>query len=171
MEFVTLEENVVSWAEARKIIPNAKPEVQLLKTVEEYGEVAAALARNNVADLKDGIGDVLVTVIIANQLAEEPVSLSEIKDSINYLTFNENSNFSEIVVLGASSISGILNPVLFDAANTKTSLATLFLVLHLLAESVDSSLEECLELAYNVIKDRKGTLTAEGVFIKEEDIK
>lgn len=40
---------------------------QALKFFEESGEVAAALARNNMDALKDGIGDVVVTLIILAQ--------------------------------------------------------------------------------------------------------
>ena len=36
----------------------------MLKVIEEVGEVVAALARNNENDLRDGIGDVVVTLII-----------------------------------------------------------------------------------------------------------
>ncbi|PTF96715.1 MazG-like family protein [Staphylococcus chromogenes] len=40
---------------------------QFTKSVEEMGEVAGALCRNRKHDLKDGIGDVLVTLIILAQ--------------------------------------------------------------------------------------------------------
>lgn len=40
---------------------------QMLKVVEEVGEVAAALARNDQAELQDGIGDVFVTLVILAQ--------------------------------------------------------------------------------------------------------
>ena len=40
---------------------------QALKFFEEAGEVSAALARNNEADLKDAIGDTVVTLIILGQ--------------------------------------------------------------------------------------------------------
>ena len=36
---------------------------QLSKTTEELGEVASALNKNNITELKDGIGDVTVTLI------------------------------------------------------------------------------------------------------------
>ena len=36
----------------------------MLKVIEEVGEVVAALARNNENDLRDGIGDMVVTLII-----------------------------------------------------------------------------------------------------------
>ena len=40
---------------------------QYAKSSEEMGEVAAALCRNDVEELKDGIGDVVVTLIILAQ--------------------------------------------------------------------------------------------------------
>lgn len=45
----------------------AESSKQFLKVTEEVGEVAAALARSNKEDLKDGIGDVVVTLIILGQ--------------------------------------------------------------------------------------------------------
>jgi len=46
---------------------------QMLKVVEEVGETAGALAKNNRDELKDGIGDSFVTLIIlANQCGYTP---------------------------------------------------------------------------------------------------
>ncbi|OLF32103.1 hypothetical protein BSZ10_03725 [Staphylococcus aureus] len=41
--------------------------VQFAKQVEEMGEVAAALCRNDIDALRDGIGDVIVTLVILAQ--------------------------------------------------------------------------------------------------------
>lgn len=54
---------VEEWAR-EKNLDIAEPEKQMLKVVEEVGEVAAALARNNKNDLRHGIGDVVVTLVI-----------------------------------------------------------------------------------------------------------
>ena len=54
---------VEEWAR-EKNLDIAEPEKQMPKVVEEVGEVAAALARNNKNDLRDGIGDVVVTLVI-----------------------------------------------------------------------------------------------------------
>ncbi|MEB5950521.1 MazG-like family protein [Enterococcus innesii] len=58
-----LVELVEQWAK-KKGLDKADPSKQMLKVVEETGEVAAALARNDQVDLRDGIGDVVVTLII-----------------------------------------------------------------------------------------------------------
>ena len=40
---------------------------QYAKSSEEMGEVAAALCRNDINELRDGIGDVIVTLVILAQ--------------------------------------------------------------------------------------------------------
>lgn len=50
-----------------KGLDQADSSKQMLKVVEEVGEVAAALARGDQDMLRDGIGDVVVTLIILGQ--------------------------------------------------------------------------------------------------------
>lgn len=56
-------EKVEIWAED-KGLHNADPTKQALKFFEEAGEVASAMARSQEAELKDAIGDTIVTLII-----------------------------------------------------------------------------------------------------------
>ena len=91
----------IRWAEARQIIPNSTPQAQLLKTMEELGELVGAVVRGNREGAIDGFGDVMVTLILASAL-------------------------------------------------------------------MDIDLLEALESAYDEIKDRKGTMTPAGVFVKEQ---
>lgn len=100
MTFHELEALVVQWAKDRQIIPNSNPTAQLMKTLSELGELADATLKSNAAEIKDGVGDVLVTLILYCKLC------------------------------------GI-------------------------------NVTDCLASAYNEIKDRKGTLTPEGIFVKE----
>ena len=76
---------------------------QYAKSSEEMGEVAAALCRNDIDELRDGIGDVIVTLVI-------------------------------------------------------------------LAQQNNMTLYECLEQAYEEIKDRTGVMSKDGTFIKEQDL-
>ena len=100
MSFNAIELEVVRWGEARGIIQNSTPLAQFGKTVEEVRELGDALAKNDKAGTIDGIGDVLVTLVM---------------------------------------ICAIL----------------------------DLDMTKCFESAYNEIKDRKGFLNKNGVFIKE----
>jgi NTP pyrophosphatase (non-canonical NTP hydrolase) len=100
MTFQELEAAVVQWAKDRQIIPNSNPTSQLMKTLSELGELADATLKSDWAGIEDGVGDVLVTLILYCKLQ-------------------------------------------------------------------DISLVDCLRGAYDTIKDRKGTLTPEGIFVKE----
>lgn len=64
-----LVKQVEEWSFA-KGLNEAESSKQMLKVIEETGEVAAALARSNRDDLRDGIGDVVVTLIILAQQSD-----------------------------------------------------------------------------------------------------
>ena len=57
---------VEEWS-INKGLDKAESSKQFLKIAEEVGEVAAALARSDKDALRDGIGDVVVTLIILAQ--------------------------------------------------------------------------------------------------------
>ncbi len=107
--FKELELDVIRWAEARKIIPNSTPLAQGRKTLEEVGELleaaaglnalnrlvkmdpflvesaaVRALAAQLLGEFKDGVGDVLVTLINACALADVDLTecLAEAYDEI-----------------------------------------------------------------------------------------
>ena len=86
-----LEINVLRWAEARKIIPRSYPLAQVRKTLEETGELTEAATKlrllqslepylppevyveqcqQALKELKDAVGDVVVTLINACALAD-----------------------------------------------------------------------------------------------------
>lgn len=52
----------------------------------------------------------------------------------------------------------------------KDSLGDVFVVLTILSEQLGLELTDCVEYAYNQIKDRKGEMV-NGVFVKEQDLK
>lgn len=68
MNFEQLQERVVAWAAARRIIPNSTPMAQALKTAEEAVELLQALHKQDMKEVIDAYGDVLVTVIIGAEL-------------------------------------------------------------------------------------------------------
>lgn len=61
--FAQVEMLVIQWAEARKIIPNATPQAQLNKALEELAELFKAESQGRLPDIKDGVGDVVVCLI------------------------------------------------------------------------------------------------------------
>ncbi len=69
LSYSIIELDIIRWAEARKIIPNSTTEKQLLKCMEELGELVSATLKGNREAQIDGFGDVLVTLILAADLA------------------------------------------------------------------------------------------------------
>ncbi len=63
MNYRTTELEVIRWAEARGIIPNASPASQLLKAVSEMGELCDAEGKNDLDGIKDAVGDVVVCLV------------------------------------------------------------------------------------------------------------
>jgi len=55
--------NIEQWAK-NKGLEQARPEKQMLKVIEELGEVGSGMARGNLEAVKDGIGETIVTLII-----------------------------------------------------------------------------------------------------------
>lgn len=85
-DFNRLIKNVSLWAEDKGILHKDNATKQMLKVVEEVGETCSALAKGREEDIKDGIGDSFVTLIIlAEQLGMTPYEClesawNEIKD-------------------------------------------------------------------------------------------
>ncbi len=109
-------DNVIQWANDRKIIENSNPNAQFVKLAEEFGELAEGLSKNDPEKVVDSIGDMMVVLTI----------LSEIYARQNY------DEDAWQYVLGNTNV------------------------------------EKFFHNAYLTIKDRKGYLSAEGIFIKEE---
>lgn len=64
MSFAEHELKVIRWGEARGIVQNGKPMGQAIKTLEEVTELIDALHRDNLEDIQDAVGDVVVTLIM-----------------------------------------------------------------------------------------------------------
>jgi NTP pyrophosphatase (non-canonical NTP hydrolase) len=86
MSFDKLSDNVIEWAYDKGILERENAPKQMLKVLEEVGETAGALLKGNESELKDGIGDSFVTLIIlSRQLGLTPeecleAAWNEIKD-------------------------------------------------------------------------------------------
>ena len=63
-DYRILETLVIDWAKDKGILENGTPLKQSFKTLEEVGELINAVSTNNHLEIKDALGDVLVTIII-----------------------------------------------------------------------------------------------------------
>lgn len=123
--FRELEDLVIEWSKARKIIPHSTPCAQSRKNLEEAGELLEATAA--LKALRDVMA---MTPSLANNQA--------------------------FFMYYAATLDAVMD-ALGDNLVTLINVAAL----------ADLDLVKALQSAYNVIKDRKGTLRADGVFVKE----
>ena len=87
-------EKVELWAIERNI-ENGDPKIQLCKTLEELGEFAKAVNKNDKIGQIDGLGDTLVTlIIVAMQLK------LDVKECLNYA-------YNEIKDMKGKTIGGV----------------------------------------------------------------
>lgn len=79
-------ENVIKWADDKSLLHPGNASKQTMKCMEELGETAGAILKNDYEGIKDGIGDTFVTLIIlSKQLGLDPkeclqTAWNEIKD-------------------------------------------------------------------------------------------
>lgn len=59
---------ILDWGHEKGILSEGTKEKQSLKVLEEAGELVLAVGQNNLDDIKDGIGDVLVTLILLSNM-------------------------------------------------------------------------------------------------------
>jgi hypothetical protein len=165
---------IQEWAKERGIFDKSTPFHQLLKTHEEVGELIKACYDDDLPAIQDAIGDVMVTLInycyfvfknkgyaieiINARYMFDSFEWSSTKNYLVYITrlliilFNEefllqeNSNHTRNVFFRLSHISQLIEKI---------------------AQDNNTTIEECLNIAYNEIKNRKGIII-NGKFIKDK---
>ncbi len=68
MDYFELECAVISWAEEKGILSKGTPMAQALKTLEETTELCNAINVNDKNEIKDAIGDIMVTILIQAEM-------------------------------------------------------------------------------------------------------
>ena len=156
-----LKQKVEQWFVDRGL-DKAEPSKQFLKLMEETGELFEGIAKNDEALIKDAIGDIQV-VLIGLEMQLENLSddfelSAQDKDLLNWIQW--------LGVFAYTMQRSRIEEVREAAPALRFSKGALTPI----AQSFNTTLDECLEIAYNEIKDRKGKLI-NGVFVKEEDLK
>ena len=160
MEFKEFRENVIKWAKDRKIIPNSNYRAQYIKLIEELGELALGIRKKDEKLIKDSIGDVAVVLCVL-------AGLRGIEKDVKILGHNEKDNFMSLCDnIGTLGICESASNAIILGYIRKS-----LYYLEELSEELGYSFDECLEIAWNEIKDRKGYLREDGIFIKEADYK
>lgn len=138
---------IIEWAKERNILFAENAPKQRLKLIEECGELASAILKNDIKLQKDAIGDIFVVLVILAEQLNNSLDLGfKLRDRKDVLFF--------------------INSVLNYSYESNTNLLFAIQYLNGLSIELNHELTECANLAYNEIKDRTGK-TVDGTFIKE----
>lgn len=156
MQWIDFVRNVEQWAADRNLIKGSTVHKQALKGLSEVGELCDNLAKGK--DIRDDIGDCCVVGIIINKIAGKDVPLALVQFDVS-----KNAEF----------VWSYLDDVITDFSccmfmKNAAPKFNSFDELQFIAQVHGYNFEECLDKAWNDIKDRKGVMF-EGVFIKESD--
>ena len=135
---------ITNWAEKKDLLKHENADKQRLKLVEEVGELASAILKNDIALQRDSIGDCFVVLVILSKQINSKLQVKPMK-------YHQSINQCIYEIIRANS---------YDSKNTYTW------ELYAICTELELDLVECVNLAWNEIKDRTGK-NVDGTFIKD----
>ena len=160
--------DVQKWGFERGITIPENAHMQTMKTIEETGELAGAIARFNRESAVDAIGDILVTMILHNECLSRKLDfilIDGIESTVDFVPDVFTAMREFLAQLGESEYSTA--SVMYDRLKSLEVLRRATAV-HFNCKTFPTLLD-CLQIVYNEIKDRKGKMQG-GSFIKEADL-
>jgi len=152
---------IVEWHHARNLIDGSTNEAQFKKLKEEVGELYSSIF-DEVSPVDD-IGDVYV--VLCNIATREGLTMQECDKASMGAGFVFHS-----AAQGLSSVINICRQLrwsLADNARVDQPIGACVRALRGVANIHNLTLEDCIEHAYNDIKDRTGQMV-DGIFVKDE---
>lgn len=153
-------DQIAKWHHERNLIDGATDQGQFKKLMSEFGELSDNLAKGRC--IKDDIGDCGVVII---NIAERNGALHLLKQYHEVLHCVEYiSLLDSLHCLGQT----ILNETSY-AVSIQECAVKCWESLKGFAKANNLDFDECLSVAYDDIKDRKGKMI-NGTFVKESDL-
>lgn len=160
MNFNDFQTNVINLATERQIIQNSTAYMQALKLISEYGELCDAIAKGDKAEIIDAVGDISVCAVNYAAIHNRRTKPNGDMDYYHNLPHHEL-----IGVIGENAIRLLIT---YDANRAKKLTGELLVMLQVFAASRRLVFDDCLNAAWNAIKERTGHMNENGVFIKDE---
>ncbi|WP_300733789.1 hypothetical protein [Pseudomonas sp.] len=149
-------------------------------TLKETAELLDAYADGNIEEINDAIGDILVTLIVGASNDDDIFDYA-MKKSVEYSLPKDSHIYGNAFAKldGLNTLRHLVGEVLFLIHNCKEDAVKDYHydrcldALYCVAIGINNefhktpSLQDCLQLAYNEIKDRTGKINEDGNFIKD----
>lgn len=160
-------QNVVDWAREKGLFEKSTPIKQFMKTQAEWGEFCDDYLKENYDAAKVELGDCLVTSIIwATQRGFDPDIIDDLMGSYKRI---QEGNIDRLIVCDVPQKLSLIGGGLYCSEAIVMYMSELYEDLNVIAYSMDTTLDDCLHLAYNKISKRSGEMK-NGSFIKSEDM-
>lgn len=143
---------VIKWFDDKNLNDAS---MQVIKLIEEWGELVKAIDDNDMEEIIDAIGDMQVVLIGLSLI---------LKVDYNPSGHLDGSGFVNNIYLVNDSINILFEQVLFG---DKYNLDDIYYNVSRIATLYNLKMEDCLAIAYEVIKDRTGK-TVDGVFKRDK---
>ena len=165
---------IQEWAKERKIYEELTPFDQLIKTHEEVGELIKACYDNDKPAIQDVIGDTMICLINYCYFVfkNKDYAIESINTKYMFDSFEGSSTINYLGYI-AKTLIGLFNEEFLLQENNNCPrnvffrLSHIFQLLEKIAQDENTTLEECLNIAYNEIKNRTGKMI-NGKFVKDE---
>ena len=151
--------NFIQWGLDRDLYNNSTREKQILKYLEEKGELAKAVGKNDKKLVMDAIGDMIVC--LSHVAYYERVFDDQSMEVFKY-NIHSHTDYKNTVVDCVIKIDDATEILAKGLATTEITDP-----LKCIAKNFDTTLFECMEHAWSEIKDRKGKFI-NGLFVKEK---
>lgn len=158
---------VIDWAKDRGILDKGTALSQGTKVLEECLELVVADLNKDEAEVKDAVGDILVTVILKCEMLKKSWGKVEFLELLEYaikdLEGISGKTFPSDILEGATILYQCVETDISPTHSVRDVLA--FLLSYCKQNGIDP--RECLQGAYDVISKRKGKMV-NGVFVKDQ---
>lgn len=160
--------NITQWGIDKNIVGQVPLINQLKKTMEEIMELIQAINNCNHEDIKDAIGDTLITLILAQAINNCDIVNYDTNERFCILVnldkgkFDNHTDVIDALIRDLKLINNAIARIDYDK-NIKISIGNIIKT----AVYFDYSINRCLSIAYDEIKNRKGEIV-NGIFVKEE---
>ena len=153
---------VEDWADKQGILEHGKPMKQLLKTLEEITELHAAIEDDNLEEIIDAIGDVVVTLIIYAKMK----NIKLFPNGSEGLSDSKGTAQDPYFLLDNCNKLMRLEKFTNDSVEKYNTVQMMLFLLNQIANRFNLKIWECLHSAYKVISKRKVEMV-NGTFVKD----
>ena len=162
VKFEDIKTLVEGWAKKKGILEYGTPAKQLLKTLEEITELHAAIEDDNLEEIIDAIGDVVVTLVIYAKMK----NITLFPNGSEELSDSKGTAQDPYFLLDNCNKLMLLEKFTNDSIEKYYTVQMMLFLLNQIANRFDLKVWECFHSAYKVISKRKGEMV-NGTFVKD----